>query len=265
MSDGLYEMAFFYTGNNNYALPVKPVYLSINFNTNLNSYSAGTTTSAAANSIVGLLHPDLISTTESFHNAGINDNAAVVLRKPLGNSINVQVFNADGNLYTDLAISEPIPGNCILFYPFDTNFYNYASGVGVQDITGAQIQGATINNTVYKYGGCSLSTAQSNKYVQLNNIASSSNGYTFSLCINVSASNYTGMVFNMTDGTNRLFIYMNAGVLQCGAFNTNVSIFTPVVGRWYNITWTISHTTQLVLLIMDLMDILIILCILIMF
>jgi hypothetical protein len=90
-------------------------------------------------------------------------------------------------IYTDLSL--------VLYYPFDQNIYNYASGFPVLDsnFTGTKTN-ININNVTYKVGNGSLYKDASNnsQYLYFNTIPQNTGGYSFAFWFNFTSLITTG-------------------------------------------------------------------------
>jgi hypothetical protein len=151
----------------------------------------------------------------------------------------------------------------VLYYPFNSNVLNYATGVGVSDST---IQnGASISNTNYKVGTGSLSlSSASSQYLQINsntllNSASfpGTNGLTFSSWFQSNGNGTWARIFDFGNGSasNNIYLYINnntigAGVYVDGNGNTNGYWIQNINGTnyntnvWYHVVWTMTYSSS---------------------
>ena len=145
-----------------------------------------------------------------------------------------------------------------LYYPFDSDVYDYASGSGVSDAT--IVGNAQISNTVYKVGNGSFyqGTNNGSAYLQLPTIAANTGGYSFSCWVYLTSSS-NGIVFGFQQNgynntylyNNRIFIWVNlSGQLSIGSSksdigsNVVVPFSTPTLNTWYHIVWTMTTSSQ---------------------
>jgi hypothetical protein len=144
--------------------------------------------------------------------------------------------NASFALNTDSAL--------VLYYPFNGDVLNYATGTGVNN---ASIMGTTvsISNSVYKIGTGSLrqtSSVYQNGYLNIPSIPANTGGYTFSCWFYQTNNSTDGMLFGFEiTASNRAFMYYANNNFYVG---TNGSLFTaissPSLNTWYHIVWTLT-------------------------
>jgi hypothetical protein len=130
-----------------------------------------------------------------------------------------------------------------LFYPLTRNIIDYSTSV--VGITDAAVYGSCTVSTISCYNsagaGCLYnSTGTTGQYMWLPNVTlPTSGGYTFAFWFNSTATNSTGMICTFyISSTALIFVYMNNGQLQVSSNGSaNVTLFAPVVGRWYHFAW----------------------------
>ena len=152
---------------------------------------------------------------------------------------------------------EPIP-YMIFYYPFDTDYKNYASGIGVLDTIN---NGCTIS-TKSIVGSGSLYKDSAASYLQINrSIPANTNGYTFSLWIYFTNTNQGNILninyINPAGGysNNVLAIYKTASSITVGTTDTTrpgYAIGTKLKGvynynstflnSWHHIVWTLNKS-----------------------
>ena len=152
---------------------------------------------------------------------------------------------------------EPIP-YMIFYYPFNTDFKNYASGIGVLDTIN---NGCTIStNSIV--GSGSLYKDSASSYLKINRtIPANTNGYTFSLWIYFTNSNQ-GNILNMNYinpsggySNNVLAIYKTASSITVGTTDTTrpgyaigtklKSVYnynSTFLNSWHHIVWTLNKS-----------------------
>jgi len=151
----------------------------------------------------------------------------------------------DGNEIAQLSLSGLINierTDLILYYPFDGDVLNYASGTSVINGT---LQGATLS-TISKSGTGSLNGNKglANNYFSVPAIPANTKGYTFTFWIYLSIINWTGMSFTFDAGTStRIFSFINGGIMQFGTGTTNFSTITIPIKTWTHFVWTLSTTS----------------------
>ena len=153
--------------------------------------------------------------------------------------------------------------NLISYYPFDTNFYNYASGTGVNDI-------------VSKYGDPTYLTTQSSTYIVgsgalkflglnfnasivLGNIIVPSNGGISISCwfnfANIVNTSYGVFYFN-DDNYGCVFSFALVGQTTYGGkpgpyvcykdntnFNPTITLSNSLKNGWHHLVWTLSYAS----------------------
>jgi hypothetical protein len=148
-------------------------------------------------------------------------------------------------IYTDLSL--------VLYYPFDQNIYNYASGFPVlnSNFTGTN-NNIKINNTTYKVGNGSLQKDSSNssQYVYFNTIPQNTGGYSFAFWFNFTSLITTGTFFSFGDGNNNnIKITSNRSLDSSGIILSIKSIggikfiktnYYPTISNWNHYVWTLD-------------------------
>jgi hypothetical protein len=155
------------------------------------------------------------------------------------------------NMKTD--ISNTVSLILRLYYPFDTDISNYATGTGVTDgtIVGSTV---TLNNTNYAVGTGSLYQSASNttSYFLIPTITTNTKGFSFSFWVYFNSVN-DGMIFTFAAGTditnNRIFVSLISNTIRIGFVaadtGTNVdTLITPNLNTWYHYAWTLDKTSK---------------------
>ena len=148
----------------------------------------------------------------------------------------------------------PTNASLILYYPFDTDLLNYASGVGVAN---GSIVGSTVsrNTSVYKFGTGSLLQSASNasSYFSIPTIPTNNAGYSFSMWINLQSRTPHGIVFTfsnaLTQDLNRIFIWNNTNVFEFSFNNQRQNVPLPSLGVWTHYAWTINTSGNAIIYI----------------
>ena len=191
--------------------------------------------------------PALINGFQNFQNIGIGNAIATSMTTGYNNVFignNVATYTTStGNTVAigTNAGSIILPATTILHYPFNNDdCLNYASGIGVVNGT---LQGAQISKNIYKVGTGSLSgnSGIANNYFSISSVPQNNNGYSFSFWIYMNVSSWTGMAFTFDGGlNNRIFAYVNGGIMQFATGITNFSTITIPVQTWTHFAWTIT-------------------------
>lgn len=121
VDDGLYELTFTFAGESNNEEFSGPAELSINFYGSKNYVVSPTFTSLTSTTHVGLLYPDIISTTGGYLYAKASDNPPTLLRKPQSSMFTVAINNIAGTPYLDGS------GNPVSRYIMALNFHKVAN------------------------------------------------------------------------------------------------------------------------------------------
>jgi hypothetical protein len=135
-----------------------------------------------------------------------------------------------------------------LYYPFDTDLLNYASGVGVSNgsIVGNPIITVSRNTSVYKIGTGSLYQSASNatSYFSIPTIPTNTGGYSFSTWVNLQSRTPYGIVFSfanaLTQDLNRIFIWNDINNFVFSFNNQRYNVPLPSLGVWTHYAWTIN-------------------------
>jgi hypothetical protein len=185
--------------------------------------------------------------TAGFQNIGIGNAIATSMTTGynnvfIGNSVAISSTSSGNTVAIGTnAGSIILPATTILYYPFDVDSLNYASGVGVVNGT---LQGATISNGIYKVGTGSLNgnSGIANNYFSIPSVPKNNNGYSFSFWIYMNVSSWTGMAFTFDGGlNNRIFAYVNGGIMQFATGSTNFfSTITIPLQTWTHFAWSIT-------------------------
>ena len=145
-----------------------------------------------------------------------------------------------------------LPTSLILFYPFDGNILNYATGSGVSNssFVGTNV---SIDTSNYKSGLGSLkqTSVDNSSYLQISSIAANTEGYSFSLWIYRDPNIVWGSnIFYFSDSTNPLNSYhlsINNGnnlYIGSGNHNTSSTQYKNFGGipenTWTHIVWTLD-------------------------
>jgi hypothetical protein len=134
--------------------------------------------------------------------------------------------------------------NCKLYFPFDTNVLNYASGTGVSvgSIVGSACQ---VSSSFFNIGSGSLmsanSTSGSSYFSITTTIPANVNGYSFAFWVYITATN-AGMVWSFSQSSNngnRIYCFYTSSNLYI-SIGSNVQILTPTLNNWYHIGWTLT-------------------------
>ena len=152
------------------------------------------------------------------------------------------VFNP---LNTDAAL--------VLYYPFNTDVLNYATGVGV---TNGSIVGGTVTRqtSIFKFGSGSLRQSASNNtsYFSIPTIPTNTNGYTFSFWVYMTATT-RGVVFSFANAlntdVNRIFWWNNGTAFTIANNNIRFNIPLPSINVWTHYVWTLSKSNTSVVYI----------------
>jgi hypothetical protein len=154
-----------------------------------------------------------------------------------------QLYNISIPLNNDTAL--------VLYYPFNYDFLNYASGSGV-GVTNGTPNSTLIQNSIFKFGKGSLFSNNS----EFNNISFPSNSGNISISFwvyyNGSIRSGTNSIIGFGSGTNINFsIYSfasNNNRLDIGVYATNGyfenTVATIVVNTWYHIVLTMDVTNK---------------------
>jgi len=149
-----------------------------------------------------------------------------------------------------------------LYYPFNIDASNYATGIAVTDAT--LINGASINNSNYIVGSGSISfSSSSSQYLSLNssNINSASfpgtNGLTFSSWFQSNSNGTWARIFDFGNGSdnNNIYLYINNNNIGVGVFidttgNTtgywmqNINGTNYNTNVWYHVAWTLTYSSS---------------------
>ena len=168
----------------------------------------------------------------------------------------INIYNATGSSLTLTVTTFMAPSinlNPILYYPFNTDYLNYASSSGVA--TGTRVgTSAQISNSVYKYGTGSLTSANSNSSYINASTTPITNQYGYSICFWVRiTSNVKGRIFTFNaDNTTQtgLYMYYNSGNF-CFSSTTAVDSYddffnsSPItLNTWYHIGVILNTASQ---------------------
>jgi hypothetical protein len=155
-----------------------------------------------------------------------------------------------------------ISSNLVVYYPFDTNFLDYATGTAVVD---ASNNDGSIDNVVYKLGGGSLylNSSVSPEYVQLNSTVVNTTafpdinqpGVTFAAWIKLETVSNLNYVFCFTNNNNALSSDIEMVVKPTGltttVYNTgnnqnrtvDTSYGTIDDLNWHHIVWSLQFAS----------------------
>jgi hypothetical protein len=132
-----------------------------------------------------------------------------------------------------------VPQIPLLYFPFNGDVLNYATGTGVSNIISNT---ASISTLVYKVGSGSLSSSGSSSlYLKFGNLQANQNGYTICCWIN---TNYyqTGTIFSFyNSNTYHLYGYFNGGYITVNNYISTQYYFTP--GVWYHFAMTLTTSS----------------------
>jgi hypothetical protein len=153
----------------------------------------------------------------------------------------------------------------ILYYPFNVDVKNYASGTGVNDgqLVGSSGTTVSIDKTLYKTGSGSLKQSQANNssYFNLPKLPANTKGYSFSFWMRFTSTT-SGMIFSFTNFINpstnhnsnrkRIYIY-NTGPtgdngmfprnnlrFYCNGSYNNIGSLYPSINTWNHYVWTLD-------------------------
>lgn len=121
VDDGLYELTFTFAGESQNEEFAGPAELKIDFFDSKTYVVNPTTTCLSTTTHIGLLYPDIISTTGGYLYAKASDNPPTIIRKPQGNLFNVSILNVAGTSYLDGS------GNPVAKYLLALNFHKVAN------------------------------------------------------------------------------------------------------------------------------------------
>ena len=142
--------------------------------------------------------------------------------------------------------ASPMPTSLILYYNFDisgsSGILNYATGTGISNtsIVGSEIN---ISNSIYSQGTGSLYSVNPNSnYLSLSTLPANVSGYTFSFWINISVSNFSGMVFSFNNSTTYYcYVAITNGQIKIGNSLGNYTLgYTPTPGTWVHFAWSFT-------------------------
>jgi hypothetical protein len=147
-------------------------------------------------------------------------------------------------IYTDLSL--------VLYYPFDQNIYNYASGFPVLDSNySPTFTNIAINNTTYKVGNGSLykSSNSSTQYLLLNAIPQNTGGYSFAFWFYFTVTSAVGTIFSFGNTSKRIKMsYPSANGINLSIESTpSQSINTtykPSLNTWNHYVWTLDTNSN---------------------
>jgi hypothetical protein len=99
---GDYEMSFVFVSDGSNDMDTSnPALLFINFSTT-NVYQCLSSIQAAVKSdFIGVLLPDVMTSTSGRLKANTNDNLPIYIRLPVSNTFNIQILDYNGNLFVD--------------------------------------------------------------------------------------------------------------------------------------------------------------------
>jgi hypothetical protein len=136
----------------------------------------------------------------------------------------------------------------ILYYPFDVDILNYASGIGIQNgsiiykSSGIAVS-AAISNTTFNIGTGALSSAGNSgstlySYFVIDTIPANKFGYSFSFWFYLN-DNTAGMIYTFSQSSNtnnRVYVFFDGTYINIGT-TTGINIFQPTIAKWYHFTW----------------------------
>jgi len=172
--------------------------------------------------------------------------------------------NGDGFFFSDTDPGFTSPAQVsntpalILYYPFDKDYKNYASGSAGAD--GTIMDGPiALNNRNYAVGTGSLYQPErsTNSHFKCESAPANKNGYSFAFWIyftgtdglilsfsqnDIGVGGFTRIMIFYTVATNNIYLscYNSSNTIN-GNFNTNI---TPSLNTWYHYTWTLDTNNK---------------------
>lgn len=237
--------------------------ITINTSGSVNLYLNG---SFAANSSVYYINPIfnygcIYSNTNTIIGANVTNSANCYINEfryydSVLTPTQVQMLYYYNN-YKNIPSNVLFP-NCKLYYPFNGDILDYATGGGISDASITANGATSLKSDTYTYGAgylqCTTAVATTaNRFALPAFTTGNQNGYTFSSWLKVDDNTSDGMFysFNQDNGSNktvRIFLYLGTNAngvksLRINSTGADVNWFVPALNVWYHIAWTLTTAT----------------------
>jgi hypothetical protein len=149
------------------------------------------------------------------------------------------------NIYSFYLNNDP---TLVLYYPFDNNFLNYASGIGSTYNT-IVTTGVSINKNRFKVGKGSYNNSSAAVPGILNSIIANTGGYTIAFWFYITSLanvQFLNMATGSSGTSKRIFISLLSGTMKIFSYNRSgksQNVFNPSTSTWYHFVWTLNTSS----------------------
>ena len=202
----------------------------------------------------------------SFKNTGssLTDISVCIFKN--GTQLGTKIDGTSSNGYGNVLVNDNSTSTLVLYYPFNVDCSNYATGSPVSDGYISGTSNVSINTIIKKFEAGSLynNGGNSNSSFRINSIPQNAGGYTFSFWLQLTTlpAGTIANVFSFSNSTipnsSIIFDISGASTVNNGTFvlttgsvrlNTGININPYISGTFYLFVWTIDTSGNVILYI----------------